>query len=216
MTLTYPGGLSELDFVDSYWRSALRKPQMAADAALRQLVFAGAGDRAILTGLIGQELAEACRRLVAVHRALGDRRYSIARSLLMPLPGAGEWAAFIHQAATITPVQMLRELNLDMSAVGYAETLRSQTDLAGLTGLVASAETGNAMLLVPGLGLRNIPTECWLAGLDASGQPTAASFGFEEGDAANLADLTADLSSIARGFLGSYLEARRTAGWRGQ
>ncbi|MFN0145694.1 MAG: hypothetical protein ACKVT1_04230 [Dehalococcoidia bacterium] len=214
-TLTYPGGLAELDFVDAYWRSALKKPQMAADAALRQLVFAEAGDRAILTGLIGQELADACRRLVAVHRALSDRRYSIARSLLMPLPGVAEWKAFVEQAAAFTPVQMLRELNLDMAAIGYAETLRSQPDLAGLTGLVASAETGNAMLLVPGLGRRNIATECWLAGLDANGEPTAASFGFEESDAANLADLTADLSSIARGFLGSYLETRRTAGWRG-
>jgi hypothetical protein len=33
-----------------------------------------------------------------------------------------------------------------------------------------------------------------------------------EQDAAALADLTADLSAIARGFLGAYLDARRIAG----
>lgn len=69
---TFPGGLSELEFVEAYARSAVRKPQMAADAALSRLVFAEAGDRAILAGLMGQELAEACRRLVAVHAALAS------------------------------------------------------------------------------------------------------------------------------------------------
>jgi hypothetical protein len=213
---SFPGGLSELEFVESYWRSALKKPQMAADSALRSLVFAEAGDRAVLTGLIAQELAEACRRLVAVHGALADRRYSVARSLLRPLPGVAEWKAFIQQAATFTPDQMLRELSLDESALGHATNLRAQPDLAGLTGLVAAAEAGNPMLLFPAVGPRNVPSECWFAGVDNEGEPFAASFGVEEQDAANLADLTADLCSIARGFLGAYLGSRRTAGWRGE
>jgi hypothetical protein len=187
---------------------------MAADAALRQLVFADTGDRAVLTGLIGQELAEACRRLVAVHSALSDRRYSVARALLGPLPGLPEWEAFIQRAGSITPLEMLRELNLDMEALRHAESLRGQPDLAGLTGIVAAAVTGNAMLLIPGYGNQNIPSECWLAAVTAEGEPMAASFGTGEQDAANLADLTADLCSIARGFLGSYLHVRRTAGWR--
>ena len=59
--VTYPGELNELDFVEAYARSALRKPEMAADAALRSLVFAEAGDRAILVGLIAQELGEVSR-----------------------------------------------------------------------------------------------------------------------------------------------------------
>ena len=67
MTSQFPGGLSELEFVDAYARSALRKPQMAADAALRALVFSESGDRAVLTGLIGQELAES---------AGGSRRFA--------------------------------------------------------------------------------------------------------------------------------------------
>src|SRR5689334_14918065 len=102
----FPGGMSELTFVEAYARTALRKPQMAADAALRSLVFSETADRATLTGLIGEQLAESCRRLTAVHGALSDRRYSIARSLLKPLPGVAEWRVFVHQAATFTPQQM--------------------------------------------------------------------------------------------------------------
>jgi hypothetical protein len=210
----FPGGLSELEFVEAYSRSALRKPQMAADAALRTLVFSDAADRAILVGLIGQELAEACRRLVAVHRALSDRSVSVARSLLTPLPGVGEWKAFIHQAGTFTPEQMLRELHLGDAALDHARALRGQPDLAEFTGLVAAAETGNAMLLIPSLARQNVPDECWLAGVSADGEPVASSFGSSESDAATLADLVADLSGIARGFLSVYLFDRKNAGRR--
>jgi hypothetical protein len=212
----FPGGLSELDFVEAYATSALRKPQLAADAALRTLVFAEAGDRAILTGLIGQELAEACRRLCAVHAALSDRTYSVARALLRPLPGVTEWKVFCRQAASYTPEQMLRELSLDSHALTWAINLRAQPDLAELTGLVAAAETGSAMLLVPRLDNRAIAVESWLAGLSADGEPVAASFGTDEQDAADLADVTSDLCSIARGFLLTYLGSRRGAGWRGE
>ncbi|MCC7365897.1 MAG: hypothetical protein IT303_16145 [Dehalococcoidia bacterium] len=212
--MSFPGGMSEIEFVDSYARSALRKPQMAADAALRALVFAEAGDRAVLAGLIGQELAEACRRLVAVHGALSDRRYSVGRSLLRPLPGVAEWRTFIQQAATFTPEQMVRELSLPEDALSYAKNLRGQPDLHLLEGLVAAAASGNSMLLIPSSGPRNVPSECWFAGLTAEGEAFAASFGVEEVDAANLADLTADLCGIARGFLNAYLGARRGAGRR--
>ena len=210
--MTFPGGLAELEFVDAYWRSALRKPQMAADAALRQLVFAEAGDRAVLAGLIAQELAESCRRLAAVHGALADRRYNLARTLLQPLPNAAAWRALAQQAATFTPEQMLRELSLDESALDFATRLRAQPDLAGLTNLVEAAETGSPMLLIP--GRRNVARECWFAGVSASGEPVAASFGSKEQDAATLADLTAEFSAIARGFLGVYLDSRKNAGWR--
>lgn len=216
MAENYPGDMTELEFVEAYWFSALRKPQMAADAALRALVFSDTGDRAVLTGLIGQELGEACRRMVAVWGALGDRRNPIARSLLRPLPGLAEWKVFIHQAATFTPEQTLRELSLDSSALRWAIDLRGQADLNGLNGLVAAASTANSMLLVPGMAKKHIATESWFAGVDADGESVAASFGFEEQDAANLADLTADFCAIARGFLGVYLETRRTAGWRGE
>ena len=211
----YPGDLSELDFVESYARSALRKPEKAADAALRSLVFAEAGDRAILTGLIGFELAEACRRLVAVYDALADRRYPIAKSLLRPLPGVEEWRLFVHRAATFTPEQTLRELSLGDNAIDHARNLRAQPSLPDLEGLVAAASSGNPMLLAPSGGNRNILEECWFSGVDAEGQPFAIAFGAGESDAANLADLTGDLCAIGRGFLRSYLEGRRGAGWQG-
>jgi hypothetical protein len=214
MTLpaTYPGNMTELDFVESYARSALKKPQMAADAALRTLVFSEAGDRAILVGLIAQELAEAARRLVAVYEALSDRTHSVARSLLRPLPGAGDWKTFVQRAATISPEQMLRELSIGNDALESAQLLRAQPELAELTGLIAAAETGNSMLLIPDLARRHVAEECWMAGIDVNGEPIASSFGSSESDATTLADITADLSSIARGFLMSYLTARRGAG----
>lgn len=211
---SYPGNMGELEFVEAYARSAVRKPQMAADAALGRLVFAEAGDRAILAGLIGQELAEACRRLVAVWGALSDRRYAVARSLLRPLPGAADWRVFIQQAATFTPEQTIRELSLDGDALEWARALRAQPDLDELTGLIAAAETGNPMLLIPGLDRRQVPDQCWLAGIDAGGESVASSFGAGESDATTLADITADLCGIARGFLMSYVDARRTAGRR--
>ncbi len=216
MTLpaTYPGNLSELDFVESYARSALRKPQMAGDAALRALVFSESGDRAILVGLIAQELGESARRLVAVYNALSDRTRLVARSLLDPLPGASEWKAFVHLAATISPEQMLRELSIGNDALASAQLLRAQPELAEITGIVAAAETGNPMLLIPDLLRRQVAEECWMAGVNSAGEPLASSFGSSESDATTLADITADLCSIARGFLMSYVSARRGAGRR--
>lgn len=204
--------MSELTFVEAYARSALRKPQMGADAALRTLVFSESGDRAILTGLIAQELAEACRRLVGVYQALSDRTHSVARSLLKPLPGAAEWHDFVQRAATISPEQMLRELNIGNDALAAAQMLRGQPDLSELGGLVAAAESGNPMLLIPDLARRLVAEEVWLAGIDASGEPTASSFGASENDATTLTDITADICTIARDFLMSYVGARRGAG----
>ncbi len=204
--------MTELDFVEAYAKSALRKPQMAADAALRTLVFSESGDRAILVGLIAQELAEACRRLVAVYEALADRTHSVPRSLLKPLPGQAKWMEFVQRAGTISPEQMLRELSIGNDALEAAQLLRSQPELGELAGLVAAAETGNPMLLIPDLARRHVAEEVWLAGINSDGEPIASSFGAAEGDATTLADITADISTIARDFLMSYLNARRGAG----
>ena len=209
---SYPGNLAELDFVEAYARSAIRKPQMAADAALRALVFSESGDRAILTGLIAQELGEAARRLVAVYEALSDRTHPVARSLLRPLPGAAEWRTFVQRAATISPEQMLRELSIGTDALESAQMLRAQSELGELGGLVAAAETGNPMLLIPDLARRKVAESVWLAGIDVAGEPIASSFGAAESDATTLADITADLATIARDFLLSYVNARRGAG----
>jgi len=124
------------------------------------------------------------------------------------LAGAAEWRAFMQQAATFTPEQMVRELALDGDALDSARALRAQQDLAELTGLVAAAETGNPMLLIPGLDRRQVADACWLAGVNAGGEPIATSFGAGEADATTLADITADLCGIAGAFLMSYVDAR--------
>jgi hypothetical protein len=202
----YPGALGELQFVDAYLQGALRKPQVVADSLLRSLVLSGQNDRLILSGLLAEQLAEACRRLTGVYLALSDRRYPVARTLAGALPGLEQWLAFIQAAGTFTPEQMLRELGLGDDALGSAMTLRAQPGLASVTDLVAAAEMGSAMLLMPN---GRLSEECWFAGPTPGGDHVAASLGTEEHDAAALADLTADLCSIARGFLGSYLDARR-------
>lgn len=210
---TYPANLSELDFVEAYFVSALRKPQMAADAALRTLVLAGALDRVVLAGLIAEQLAEACRRLTAVHDALADRTYPVAQSLLQPLPGADRWEAFIQAAATLQPDQMVWRLGVGEEALEAARSLRSQPDLSALTPLVRVAASGAAMCLVP-LREGRPPTGFWIAGGGGDSDAPAVPFDAFESDAAALADRTADLVAVARGFLGAYLDARRDAGRR--
>jgi hypothetical protein len=211
---SYPGGLSELEFVSAYHASALRKPSVVADSVLRALVLSGQGDRSMLSGLIAEQLAEACRRLAAVYHALSDRTYSVARSLMQPLPGAGEWVAFAQAAASFTPEQMLRELSLPESALDAARKLRSLDNLGVLEPYVAAAEVGALMFLVAPTASARPASHGWLAGADAEGNPVAIEVLFEEGQAAALADLTSDLTGIARSFLGAYLDARRGAGRR--
>ena len=211
--LAYPGGLSELDFVATYASSTLRKPQVVADSALRTLVLATRADRIVLTGLVAEQLAEACRRLTAIYVALSNRQHSIAKWLLGPLPGVEAWQEMIQDAGMLTPEQILRHLSLDDSALEYAERLRGQPDLGALTDLVAAASTGGGMLLVPWLESHRGPIEIHYAGCSVDGNNGASALvGVEESDAAHLADLTADMSSIARGFLDTYLGSRRTAG----
>ena len=208
----YPGGLSELAFVEAYQNGALRKPQVVSDSLLRTLVLAPTADRLMLSGLLAEQLAEACRRLVAVVNALADRRYQVGRSLLGPLPRLAAWERFIQQAGTFSPEQMLRELGLGEGAQESAVALRSQPRLAAFSPLVAASETGGSMILIP--ITPGAPSSAWFAGIDAEHTPVAALISGDEQEAAALADCSADLVSIARGFLREYLHARRTAGRR--
>jgi hypothetical protein len=210
----YPAGLSELEFLEAYYSSGLRKPSVVADSVLRSLVLAGQSDRLVLSGLVAEQLAEACRRLCAVYLALSDRRHPIARTLMGPLPREDEWVTFAQHAATFTPEQMLRELSLDDSALEAAKKLRGLGDLGELAPLVAAAESGNPMFLVPSLPSGRTPIAGWLRGTNGDGEATVVEVLLEEHEVASLADLTAELTGIARRFLGAYLEARRTAGRR--
>ncbi len=205
--------MTELEVVEAYWSSALRKPSVVADSALRALVLAGQSERYSLSGLIAEQVSEACRRLAAVYLALGDRRHPVAQTLFGPLPGATEWLAFAQDAGVMTPEQMIRYLSLDESALEIAQRLRGMENLGALDAYVAAAEGGSAMFLVPAGGARG-PRSAWLAGQSVSGELVAVEVLLDEGQAAAMADLTADLCAIARGLLGSYLDARRTAGRR--
>lgn len=210
----YPGGLTELAFLEAYYASALRKPSIVADSVLRAIVLAGATERLVLSGLVAEQLAEACRRLTAVYQALGDRRHPIARTLMGPLPGKDAWVAFAQHAGTFTPEQMVRELSLDETAIGAAKKLRSMGDLGGLTSLVEASEGGTPMFLVPSTLSGRTPEFGWLSGTNGTGGAAVVEVSLEEHEVATLADLTAELTGIARGFLDSYLHARRSAGRR--
>ncbi len=212
-TFPYPGGLSELEFVDEYQRSALRKPQVVADAIFKTMLYADESDRSLLCGAIAVELSEACRRLVAVYAALSNRRNPIAITLLQPLPKVQAWLDFAQVAGTFTPEQMLRELSLPDSAIESAELLRSQPDLGAMSDIVAAADMGSEMIMVP--ARQHSPQkEAWVAGRTIDGNGVTAGIPVSEDYAAVLADTTASLVSIARGFLGGYLSARRNAGRR--
>lgn len=200
------GGALELAFVEAYYRGALRKPQVVADALLRAVVTSGQEDRLMLTAAIAEPLAEAARRLCAVQSALFDRRFPVGRTLREPLPGVEAWRHFAQWAGTTGPREMLRDLGIGDEALASAERLRSEPDIAWVSPLVAAAENGTLMVL-PQDGGRGRTV---LVG-SPDGEPPAA-IAVSEDDAASLADLTAEFTSIARGFLASYIRARRGAG----
>jgi hypothetical protein len=207
----FPAAFKELAFVQSYHRSALRKPQVVADSLLRSLVTSGQDDRLLIAAAIGGELAEACRRLVAVHDALNDRRRPVGVSLLAPLPGAEAWLAFANRAASIPPEAMLRDLAIGEDAQESAVRLRGQPNLGWVTPLIAAAEAGSMQVLFPTAEPNKALAAAWI-GAASGGAAGEGMVAVGEEDAATLADMTADMVSIARGFLGSYLRARLGAG----
>lgn len=207
----YPGEMRELQFVEAYWRTTLRAPQTIADAMLRAGVTASQDDRLVVAAAIAQQLGESCRRLVAVRDALFDRRYSIARSLLKPLPGVADWRTFAQWAATSEPEGTLRDLGLGDDALESAQRLRSQPDLTWIEPLIEAQATGNVFTLLARQG--GAAPHLWIGPAPAE-EERPGHLVVTEDDMATLADTTADMVSIARGFLGSYLRARLGAGRR--
>lgn len=209
---SYPGDLSELGFLRAYLDSTLRKPQTVADAVLRTSVLAGQAERVLLTASLAEQLGEAARRLVHVFEALDDRTHPVARTLAGPLPGLARWAAFAQLAATLPAASLVQRMSLDASASDYAERLRSLGDFGFVTAAVAAHASGNPLLLVRDPGGHRPPDRFRYA---STGSPEPDfELGTSETDAAALADLTADVCWIARGFLQTYLEARNGAGRR--
>ncbi|MDZ7729145.1 MAG: hypothetical protein U5Q44_13645 [Dehalococcoidia bacterium] len=167
----------------------------------------------MLAGVLGDHLGEACRRLVAVRNALYDRRYSMAVSLMDPLPGLAEWRDFAQWAAIVPPENMLRDLGLGEEALPAAEKLHEQADLAWVEPLVAAHASGNSLIIYTRVGSGKAPTTLWMGPVPTE-DGESLSISMEEHDAATLADMTADMVGVARGFLGSYLKARQNAGRR--
>jgi hypothetical protein len=203
----FPGNLSELRFLESYYRHTLRKPQVAADTLMRSLTLSAGPDRAVLVATIAAQLAEAAQRLVAVYRALGNRSRPVVAQLVAPLPGASEFREFAQEAGTIAPETMVRQLGLGDEALKTAEQLRGSPDLAWIAELIAAAEGGRLVIETVATGSRETGT-ILLTGVTPDGVVSVASQ-TDEADAANLADYTAELCEISRGFLGIFLEARR-------
>ncbi len=201
----YPLGLSEIEFVDVYRKVTLRKPQVGADAALRTMVTAAAEDRLALLGVIGDYVAEAALRLVAVYRALSERTYPVGQVLLDPLPGRDEWDSFAQRVVVADPRSTVRDLYLGDDAMEPAERLRSLGDI-GWVGPLISATGGNGILA------DGAPTRGGVMARFAVAAREAPVLDVMEDDAATLADTAAELSGIARGFLGAYVEARLYAG----
>ena len=202
----YIAGLGELAFLEEYERTVLRKPQVVTDTALRALAFAPPGERPALVGVLAEQLVEASLRLTAVFAALDDRRLAVAERLHGPLPGAAEWLALAQLAGTAEPEGMLRRLALDESAEESAVLLRGLLTPEWLPDLIA-ASTAADTLAVAATGDTIVIT-----GTDAEGARATVRLATGEDATVAMADLIADLCSVARGFLRAYLLARRALG----
>lgn len=211
--VTYPANLTEIGFLETYRESTLRKPSVVADVILRAAPFSVAEDVPILGGLLAEQVVEAALRLVAVYDALDDRRHAIARSLLRPLPGLGEWRAFRARVARSTADAILRDLSLGEDALKAAEQLAAQPSLAWLDDLIAASLAGDGMVITPGASSRSLLRQFWIHGTPPEAdEPLTVVFQSGERDIAALADAAADFSEIARGLLASYIDARTSAG----
>ena len=204
----YIAGLGEIAFLEEYERSVLSKPQMVADAALKALAFAPPYERPALVGMLAEQLVEAALRLTAVFEALDDRRFSVADSLRGPLPGVEAWVPLAQLAGTAEPEGVVRRLALDEGAVESATQLRGLPVPEWLPALVEASTAADSMAMPAPID------QLAITGTNAEGERMEVRLAAGENDTVAMADLVADLCSVARGFLGAYLRARKTMGQR--
>ena len=202
----YVAGLGEFAFLEEYERSVLSKPQMVADTALRSLAFCQPHERPALVGMLAGQLVEATLRLTAVFEALDDRRVSIAERLRGPLPGAHEWVALAQLAATAEPEGVVRRLALDEGAVESATQLRGLPVPDWLPALIEASTAADSLAMPAPID------QLAITGTNAEGERLEVRLASGENATVAMADLVADLCSVARGFLGAYLRARRSLG----
>ena len=204
----YVAGLGEIAFLEEYERSVLSKPQMVADTALRSLAFCPPYERPALVGMLAGQLVEAALRLTAVFEALDDRRVPIAERLRGPLPGADAWVALTQLAATAEPEGVVRRLALDEGAVENATQLRSLPVPEWLPALIEATTAADSLALPAPID------QLAITGTNTEGERLEVRLAAGENATVAIADLIADLCSVARGFLGAYLRARRSLGQR--
>ncbi len=202
----YVAGLGEFAFLEEYERSVLSKPQMVADTALRSLAFCPPHERPALVGMLAAQLVEATLRLTAVFEALDDRRMSIAERLRGPLPGAHEWVALAQLAATAEPEGVVRRLALDEAAVESATQLRGLPVPEWLPALIEASTAADSLAMPAPID------QLAITGTNTEGERLQVRLASGENATVAMADLVADLCSVARGFLGAYLRARRSLG----
>ena len=205
---SYVAGLTEIRFLEEYERTVLSKPQMVADAALKALAFAPPYERPALVGMLAEQLVEAALRLTAVFEALDDRRVSIAEHLRGPLPGVEAWEALAQLAATAEPEGVVRRLALDEGAVESASQLRGLPIPEWLPALIEASTAADSLAMPAPID------QLAVTGTNAEGERLEVRLAAGENDTVAMADLVADLCSVARGFLGAYLRARRSPGQR--
>ncbi len=205
---SYVAGLTEIRFLEEYERTVLSKPQMVADAALKALAFAPPYERPALVGMLAEQLVEAALRLTAVFEALDDRTVSIAQHLRGPLPGAEAWVALAQLAGTAEPEGVVRRLALDEGAVESAAQLRGLPIPDWLPALIEATTASDALAMPAPID------ELAVTGTNAEGERLEVRLAAGENATVAMADLIADLCSVARGFLGAYLRARRSLGQR--
>ncbi len=198
--------LTELRFLEEYERSVLSKPQMVSDTALRSLAFCPPYERPALVGMLAGQLVEAALRLTAVFEALDDRRFSVAESLRGPLPGAEAWVALTQLAATAEPEGVVRRLALDEGAVESAAQLRGLPVPEWLPALIEATKAADSLAMPAPVD------QLAITGTNAEGERLEVRLAAGEEATVAMADLIADLCSVARGFLGAYLRARRSLG----
>ncbi len=204
----YIARLSELAFLEAYEQTVLSKPQMVADTALRSLAFCSPYERPALVGMLAEQLVEAALRLTAVFEALDDRRVSSAERLRGPLPGADAWVSLAQLAATAEPEGVVRRLALDEGAEENAAQLRGLPVPEWLPDLIVASTAADSLAMPAPVD------QLAITGTTEEGERVEVRLAAGENATVAMADMIADLCSVARGFLGAYLRARRSLGQR--
>tara|TARA_B100001123_G_scaffold346537_1_gene395047 strand:- start:22790 stop:23422 length:633 start_codon:yes stop_codon:yes gene_type:complete len=198
--------LSELAFLEEYEHTVLSKPQIVADTTLRSLAFCPPYERTALIRVLADQLVEAAKRLAAVFEALDDRQLSVATTLRGPLPGAPAWVDLTQLAATAEPEGLVRRMALDEGALESAAQLRSLPLPDWLPDLIQASSAEDSLAMTAPID------QLAITGTTAEGEQVEVRLAAGENATVAMADLVADLCSVARGFLGAYLRARRSLG----